>query len=183
MRLYSEDQVRSAANVDDVIRVIRAAFARGLATVRMPLRTALELDGAVLLIMPCYDSAVNAAGVKLVSVSARAGVHAIYELLDPATGIAVARMEANYLTDLRTAATSAVATGLLARDDARTLGVFGSGRQAAAHFAVLPRVRPFQRFLVCGSSRSDLKAFCRKMKKDHGLEIEPADAETVARES
>ena len=182
MRLYSEDQVRSAAGIDDVIRVIRVAFARGLATVRMPVRNALELDGAVLLIMPCYDSAANAAGVKLVSVSAR-GVHAVYELLDPATGISLARMEADYLTDLRTAATSAVATDLLARKDAQTLGVFGSGRQASAHFTALPRVRPFQRFLVCGSGRSDLKAFCGKMTKDHGLEIEPADAETVARES
>ena len=183
MRLYSEDQVRSAVSVDDVIRAIRETFTRGLATVRMPVRTALELDGAVLLIMPCYDSALNAAGVKLVSVSARAGVHAVYELLDPATGIPMARMEADFLTDLRTAATSAVATDLLARKDAQTLGVFGSGRQAAAHFAVLPRVRPFQRFLVCGSSRSVLKTFCEKMKKDHGLEIEPADTKTVARES
>lgn len=182
MRLYSEDQVRSAADVDDVIRVIRAAFARGLATVHMPVRNALELDGAVLLIMPCYDRAANAAGVKLVSVSAR-GVHAVYELLDPATGISLARMEADYLTDLRTAATSAVATDLLARKDAQTLGVFGSGRQAAAHFTALPRVRPFRRFLVCGSGQTDLKAFCGKMKKDHGLEIKPVDAETVARES
>ena len=183
MRLYSEDQVRSAVTPDDVIHAIRSAFARGFATLRMPVRTMLELDGAVLLVMPCYDRGLNAAGVKLVSVSAKAGVHATYELLDPATGISIARMEANYLTDLRTAATSAVATDLLARKDAQTLGVFGSGRQAAVHFAVLPRVRRFQRFLVCGSGRSDLKAFCAKMKKEHGLEIEPADAETVARES
>jgi ornithine cyclodeaminase/alanine dehydrogenase-like protein (mu-crystallin family) len=183
MRLYSEDQVRSAANVDDVIHAIRGAFARGLATVRMPVRSTLELDGAVLLLMPCYASSLNAAGVKLVSVSARVGVHAVYELLDPSTGIPLARMEADYLTDLRTAATSAVATDLLARENAQTLGVFGSGRQAAAHFAALPRVRPFQRFLVCGSGRSDLKSFCGKIKKDHGLEIEWADAKTVALES
>lgn len=183
MLFFSEDQVRSAAKVDDVVRAIRSAFARGFATVRMPVRTALELDGAVLLVMPCYDSAANAAGVKLVSVSAKAGVHAVYELLDPATGIPVARMEANYLTDLRTAATSAVATDLLAHKDVQTLGIFGSGRQAAAHFAVLPRVRSFSRFLVCGSGRSDLKVFCGKMKEEHGLEIEPADAETVAREA
>src|SRR6476620_11429255 len=151
MRHFSEDQVRKAANIDGVIAAIRAAFTRGFATVTMPVRTVLSLDGAVLLIMPCYDSAINAAGVKLVSVSAKAGVQAIYELLDPATGICVARMEANYLTDLRTAATSAVATNLLARRDVHTLGVFGCGRQAAAHFAALPQVRAFERLLVCGS--------------------------------
>jgi alanine dehydrogenase len=183
MRLYSEDQVRSAVTPDDVIRAIRSAFARGFATLRMPVRTMLELDGAVLLVMPCYDNGLNAAGVKLVSVSARAGVHAIYELLDPATGISIARMDANYLTDLRTAATSAVATDLLARKDAETLGIFGSGRQAIAHLAVLPSVRKFKRFLVCGSCRSDLKAFCAKMKNGHALDVEAVEAQTVARES
>jgi ornithine cyclodeaminase len=183
MRHFSEDQVRKVANIDGVIAAIRSAFARGFATVRMPVRTVLELNGAVLLIMPCYDSAVNAAGVKLVSVSAKAGVQAIYELLDPATGICVARMEANYLTDVRTAATSAVATDLLARKDAQTLGIFGCGRQAAAHFAVLPHVRDFRRFLVCGSKLSNVRAFCAKMKEEQGLQVEPADAATVAQES
>jgi ornithine cyclodeaminase/alanine dehydrogenase-like protein (mu-crystallin family) len=166
-----------------VIQAIRSAFARGFATLRMPVRTTLELDGALLLVMPCYDSGLNAAGVKLVSVSAKAGVHAIYELLDPATGISRARMEADYLTDLRTAATSAVATDLLARKDAETLGIFGSGRQAVAHFTVLPCARKFKRFLVCGSGRSHLKAFCANMKRKHGLEIEVTDARTVAKES
>src|ERR1051325_6324368 len=110
MRVFSEDQVRQAINIDDVIRVIGNAFARGFATVQMPARTSLSMDKAILLIMPCYDSALKAAGVKLVSVSVKAGVQAFYELLDPQAGIAVARMEAKYLTDIRTAATSHVAT-------------------------------------------------------------------------
>jgi ornithine cyclodeaminase/alanine dehydrogenase-like protein (mu-crystallin family) len=166
-----------------VISTIRAAFSRGFATVHMPVRTVLEMDGAILLVMPCYDSALKIAGVKLVNVSAKAGVNATYELLDAPTGVSVLRMEANYLTDLRTAATSAVATDLLARKDAETLGIFGSGRQAAAHLAVLPRVRNFKRLLVCGSGRSDLSAFCEKMKTELAIQIEPASAETVARES
>lgn len=183
MRFISEEQVRSAIEVDDVIRVIRAAFSRGFANVRMPVRTVLELSGATLLVMPCYDGALQAAGIKHVSVSEKAGVNAVYELIDPSTGISIMRMEANYLTDLRTAATSAVATDLLARKEAETLGIFGSGRQAVAHLAVLPRVRKFRRFLVCGSGRSDLSAFCEKIKTELAIHIEPASAETVARES
>jgi alanine dehydrogenase len=183
MRLFQEEQVRSAIRVDEAIHAIHAAFVRGFESVHMPVRTVLELDGAVLLIMPCYDSALNAAGVKHVSVSAKAGVNAVYELLDPSTGIPVARIEANYLTDLRTAATSAVATDLLARKDAKTLGVFGSGRLAAAHFAVLPSIRDFTRFLVCGSGCSDLNAFCATMKTELAVDIEPVSAERLARES
>jgi alanine dehydrogenase len=183
MRLYSEEQIRDAIDIDEVIRVIREAFARGFATVHMPARTTLKMDKAILLIMPCYDSALKAAGAKLVSVSVKAGVQAFYELLDPQTGVAVARMEAKYLTDIRTAATSAVATDLLARKDVETLGIFGSGRQAAAHFAALPHVRKFKRYLVCGSGQSDISAFCSKIKNELGLDVEAAKAETMARES
>lgn len=183
MRAYFEDQVRQAISIDSVIRSIREAFARGFATVTMPVRTVLNMDDAVFLMMPCYDRALHAAGVKLVSVSSKAGVQAVYKLLDPQTGIAVAQMEAKYLTDTRTAATSAVATDLLARKDVQTLGIFGSGRIAVAHLAALPRVRKFKRFLVCGSGRSDIATFCDKMKNELGLNVEAANAETVARES
>jgi len=184
VRFFSEGEVRAALRIEDLVRAIHAAFARGFATVRMPLRSVMPLQGAcVLLAMPCYDSALQATGVKLVSVSEKAGVNAIYELFDPETGICLARMEANYLTDLRTAATSAVATDLLARKDAETLGIFGSGRQAAAHLAALPRIRNFKRFLVCSSGRSDVKTFCEKMKQELALDVVAVDAETIARES
>jgi ornithine cyclodeaminase/alanine dehydrogenase-like protein (mu-crystallin family) len=92
-------------------------------------------------------------------------------------------MEADHLTDLRTAGTSAVATGLMANPEARTLGVFGSGRQAEAHLTVLRRIRGFERFVVCGSGRSDLQGFCRRMKQEHGMDVEPVDAGRCARES
>jgi ornithine cyclodeaminase/alanine dehydrogenase-like protein (mu-crystallin family) len=185
MQSFTEAQVRELADVDEVINAIRTAFTRDSSTtLRMPVRTSLELaGGAVLLLMPCYDSALGAAGVKTVTVSRETGVNAAYELVDPKTGAILARMDANYLTDLRTAATSAVATDLLARADAETLGVFGCGRQAIAHLKVLPRVRKFHRFLVCGSGRTDMKKFCQRMKQEHGVTIEPADAETCARES
>jgi ornithine cyclodeaminase/alanine dehydrogenase-like protein (mu-crystallin family) len=185
MLLLSDQRVRELADVDDVIRAIRAAFARDFSTtLRMPPRTLLEMaGGAILLIMPACDGFIPAAGVKLVTVSREAGVVASYDLLDPNTGAVLSRMEANFLTDLRTAATSAVATDLLARPDVETLGVFGAGRQAVAHLAVLPRVRRFQKFLVCGSGRSALEPFREKMKADHGLEIEIVGRETCARES
>lgn len=189
MRYFTEEQVRELIDVDEVISEIKAAFARDFsATVRMPPRTSLPLaDGAVLLTMPCYDSALSAAGVKIVSVSQLAGVNAAYELVDPQKGLALARMEANYLTDIRTAATSAVATDLLARADAETLGIFGSGRQAVAHLTLLPRVRRFRQILVCGSGRSDTSAFCALIKPERitrpEVEIRAVDAEACARES
>src|SRR5262249_8874853 len=180
----SDEQIRSIADVHQVIRVIRDTFARDFhATLEMPVRTQLDLGESILLLMPCHDRKLQAAGVKLVTVNPKTGVNATYALLDPGTGESLAVMEANHLTDLRTAATSAVATDLLARLDAQTLGVFGAGPQAIAHLAVLPHVRKFTRFLVCGSTRSDLKTFCQKMREDHSIQVEPVNAETCARES
>jgi len=184
MLFLTEDQVRQSITPEAVIAALRAAFARDFhATLRMPVRTRMELAEGVMLLMPCHDTELNAAGVKMVTVTQKTGVKATYSLLNPVSGEVSAIMEANHLTDLRTAAASALATEMLASLDARTLGVFGSGRQAEAHLTVLPRVRGFGRFLVCGSSRSDLRDFRAKMKREHGMEVEAADAETCARES
>jgi ornithine cyclodeaminase/alanine dehydrogenase-like protein (mu-crystallin family) len=182
MQSLTEQQVRELLSIEDVIAAIRSAFARDFAaTLRMPVRTSLELaGGAVLLLMPCYDSEAGAAGVKTVTVSSRSGVQATYDLIEPETGTILAHMAANYLTDLRTAATSAVATDFLARDDAETLGVFGCGRQAAAHLAVLRRVRRFNRFLVCGTKRDGAEIFSARMKRDYGMTVEAVDTATCA---
>ena len=184
MLFLTEDQVRQSITPEAVIAALREAFARDFhATLRMPVRTSMELADGVLLLMPCHDTELNAAGVKMVTVTQKTGVKATYSLLDPVGGEVLAIMEANHLTDLRTAAASALATEMLASLQARTLGVFGSGRQARAHLTVLPSVRDFQRFLVCGSERSDLRDFCAKMKDEFGMKVEAVDAETCALES
>jgi len=181
MLILSEQQVQELAVADEVIAALREAFARDFSsTLRMPIRSSMDLHGAVLLLMPAYDSRLGVAGVKTVTVS-RAGVNAVYELLNAESGEVLAVMEANHLTAVRTAAASALVTDLLARRDAETLGVFGTGRQAEAHFAVLPRVRRFKRFLVCG--RRGLPEFCRRMKQQNGVDVQAVDAATCARES
>jgi len=183
MKVFSEDQVRALADVDSVIRELRLAFSRDFAaTLQMPPRITLPLSGGLALVMPAFDSALNAAGVKIVSVTG-AGVNATYEFLDTVTGRTLAVMEANWLTELRTAATSAVATDLLARGDAGVLAIFGCGKQAIAHLIAIPRVRKIQRFLVCGRTPAATVEFCAKMKNDHGINAQPANAETCAREA
>ena len=185
MQSLTEEQVRELLCVDDVIAAIRSAFVRDFSsTLRMPVRSSLELaGGAVLLLMPCYDSSLGAAGVKTVTVSSKNGVRATYDLIEPGSGTILARIAANYLTDVRTAATSAVATDLLARPDVETLGIFGCGRQAIAHLSVLPKVRRFQRFLICGSEPSRAESFCARLRQDLRLNVTAASADTCAAES
>jgi ornithine cyclodeaminase/alanine dehydrogenase-like protein (mu-crystallin family) len=169
----------------EIIAVIREAFTRDYhKTLHMPLRTQLPMaDNGVLLIMPAFDSELEMAGVKTVTVTAGNGVHAHYELMDGVSGEVVARMQARWLTDLRTAATTAVATDLLAPPDVTTLGIFGTGRQATAHIALLPLIRRFKRVLVCGSGKSDVEWFAKSVGATVQVHVEAATAEKCARES
>lgn len=185
MLSLTEAHVKQLADVDAVSEALRAAFARDFSqTLEMPVRSSLSLpDQGVLLLMPAYDSFLGVAGIKTVTVTRTTGVQATYELLDPYSGMTLARMEAKSLTDLRTAATSAVATSVLARSDARTLGIFGTGRQAEAHIAVLPHIRNFSRIRVCGSGGSDVQQFCQTMSDRYKVQVDPADAESCIRQS
>jgi ornithine cyclodeaminase/alanine dehydrogenase-like protein (mu-crystallin family) len=184
LRYFREDEVKQLAEPRQAIKSIRAAFAReSQKTVQMPVRTRLDLGSNTLLLMPCHDAAIHHAGVKTVTIGTQSGIHAIYTLIDSSAGKMLALMEANYLTDLRTAATSAIVTELLSRADVKTLGIFGTGRQAFAHFAVLPLVRHFQRYLVCGSGRSDTSGFSERVKAQLGIRVESVGARTCVSES
>jgi ornithine cyclodeaminase len=77
-------------------------------------------------------------------------------LFDPDTGIPTAILDASAITEIRTAAVTAVATKALAREDARVLAILGAGVQGRAHVESLLGVREFEEIRVC--SRSDDKA-------------------------
>src|SRR5690348_12246358 len=181
----TEDDVKRLASVDSVIETLEAAFTRDFAQMlHMPIRPSLPLaSGGVLLVMPAYDSALGMAGIKTVTVTKARGVDAHYDLLDAESGAALAGMQASAVPEVRTAATTALATMLLARSDAQTLGIFGTGRQAEAHIAVLPRVRTFTRILVCGTDLDKVRQFCRAMGALHKMDVEPADPEVCIRQS
>ena len=111
------------------------------------------------------------------------GVQATYIQINPRSGQADAVIAANYLTEVRTAAVSAVATRYFARQDAATLGVFGTGWQARAHILVLNEVHRFERVLVCGSSVTKSVQFAREYSGRCGIAIEGVDSKEGAAES
>jgi ornithine cyclodeaminase/alanine dehydrogenase-like protein (mu-crystallin family) len=187
MLTCTDAEIESLLDPSEVISAIHAAFAHGFMNVRMPRRVHAELDKSTLLIMPCGIAGESAYGLKIITVSRQARpdgrVKAAYLLLDSESGDTVAVFDANYLTDLRTAATTAVATDLLARPDASVLGICGTGRQAAAHVAVLPLARRFQQILVFGSSLEKARTFAYRMRVFHGFDVTATDAATCATSS
>ena len=105
-------------------------------------------------VMPAVGEAMGAMGVKLVTAypdNAGLGLPthlAIIILFRPETGEQVAVMDGRLITEMRTAAVSAVATGLLAPPGARVLAVLGSGVQARSHVEALRLDAAFEEIRV-----------------------------------
>jgi ornithine cyclodeaminase/alanine dehydrogenase-like protein (mu-crystallin family) len=101
-------------------------------------RQGVETEAGTLLTMPGWRVG-GPFVVKLVGVFPRASnTHpAIICLLDSDTGQALAVMDGNHVTAMRTAAGSALSVRLAAREDTRVLAVVGSGVQAGAHLRLL----------------------------------------------
>jgi ornithine cyclodeaminase/alanine dehydrogenase-like protein (mu-crystallin family) len=140
----------------------------------------------VLLAMPCAVAEPQALGAKIVSVfrgnPARGlpTVTSIYVLSDYETGAPLAIMDGGYLTGIRTAAGSAVATRALARTDVRTLGVFGTGVQARFHVETIRRVRELHRVFVSGTSRDKEAKFTEWVTQTTGLPATVASPEDTS---
>ncbi len=188
VHVLTEAEVHRLLEPPALARAIEEAFRSRYSSTSMPTRTQMKLADGIFLIMPCYDRAGRGLGMKLVKFNeaprlAEDRIQATYILLDVDSGCAKLVIPANYLTDLRTAATSAVATKFLARDDARVLGVFGTGRQARAHLQVLRHVRPFERALVTGRDPASTQEFAHQMEAELGMKVEAVYARTCAGES
>ncbi|MFS8038823.1 ornithine cyclodeaminase family protein [Xanthobacter sp. AM11] len=157
VQVFEAAQVETALSYDRLIPALRAAFAA--ARVEAPVRQSYEVglggQPAHLLAMPAWRRG-EALGVKLVNIfpaNAAKGlgsVHGIYVLFDGETGAPRAIVDAEALTNRRTAATSALASQFLSRPQSETLAVVGTGHLARYLAAGHCAVRPIRRILVWG---------------------------------
>lgn len=185
---FTEDQIRRRLDPTRLMAAIEAGFRDRYPSIAIPPRTHISMENGTFLIMPCHDRRGAILGMKFVTFlnnppRAEERIRATYMLFDPASARPTLIIPANYLTDLRTAVTSAVATKFLAREDARVLGIFGTGRQAHAHIRSLPLVREFRHVLVCGRNFEQSRKFAAEASEDLHLRVEAADASTCAAES
>jgi ornithine cyclodeaminase/alanine dehydrogenase-like protein (mu-crystallin family) len=88
--------------------------------------------------------------------------------------IALKELPAERPTPIRTAATSAVGTRWLAREDSKVLGILGAGGEAKYHLLALSKVRKFQTAKVYCRTESTRLEFCRMMEKLVSCDVRPA---------
>jgi ornithine cyclodeaminase/thiomorpholine-carboxylate dehydrogenase len=96
-------------------------------------------------------------------------------LYDQRTGACRAFMDGTYITAIRTSAAAAVATDLLAREDARTLAIVGAGVQGEHHLKTFPLVRDFDEIRVSSLYRADAERIVELHPRAHVVE-DPEEA-------
>jgi len=155
MKILDEAAMSTLVDIGALVPHLERAFAGPL---EAPPRAHIDLpgvDASTLLLMPAWRTGGNV-GVKIVTVDpARSGrghhaVNGVYVLLDADTGEPAALLGARTLTATRTAAVAALATSYLARPDAETLLMAGTGTLAPFLIRGHAAVRLIHRVLLWG---------------------------------
>jgi alanine dehydrogenase len=146
-------------------------LARGEAT-NVP-RERLRAGPTTMHFMQGHVPSRQAMGFKVYTVN-NGTVRFLLQLYDDGTGELLGVMQAGHLGRMRTGAASGVATRMLAREDAHTLGLFGAGRQATAQAEAVCQVRPIRTVKVFARNKDRLFAFCDELSRRLNLEVRPA---------
>ncbi|MGA2591318.1 MAG: ornithine cyclodeaminase family protein [Bryobacteraceae bacterium] len=163
----SEADIRAVLPMPDLIGAMESALtAFSSGGVVQPVRPVIEMgEAAFFAAMPGFVRDPPMLGAKLVTVIASnqarglATHQAAILLLDPETGVLLAVMDGRLITEMRTAAVSAVSMRHLARADAAVLAILGSGVQARSHLAALTLERPFREVRAWSPTPAHLQKF------------------------
>ena len=178
---FTEEQIGQLLTYEELIPAMEQALIRFSAgEVQQPVRSILrvpEHDGLWGL-MPAVDGDIM--GIKLVMVYEKNGARglpthqAVIQLISAKTGEPLASMDGRLITEMRTAAVSAVATRSLSKPDARVLAVLGTGVQARAHIRALRLVRKFDEIRVWGRTAEHAEQIADEFDGRAVLDLEQA---------
>ena len=179
MLVLSGEEVEALLDLDALIDALATAMAdlsSGRASV--PDRIAAEVPGAGLVAaMPGHVPSAGALVAKLVSLfpgNAARGVpthQALIVAFDQHTGTPIAVLDGTHITAMRTGACSALSARLLAREDAATLAILGTGVQARSHARTVPRVRPIREIRIAGRDIGRARAVADEVAADLDADV------------
>ena len=183
----NEEQVRKHLRMEKLIPAMEKAlieFSAGKVT--QPVRSVITVDppGGFFGMMPARTP--DGLGIKLVTFYPKNAERSIPThmatifLVDPETGVPLAVMDGTLITEMRTAAVSAVATKLLASPDAKILAILASGVQARSHVEALRLVRRFEEIRVWSPTKAHAEQFAKQIgAKAMSAEEAVRDADVV----
>ena len=190
MLILAQSEVERLLPMGECIEVMAstlAGLARGEAL--LPLRTMILVPDStdVFAVMPGYIGNPSTIGAKIITFFPRNhgtkydSHQGAVLLFDSETGGLAAMLDATPVTTIRTAAVSAVATRLLAREDAATLAILGAGVQGYVHIEAIRLVRPIKRLRVWSRTRDHAERLAKAARERFGLEtmVATSGAEAV----
>ncbi len=167
----TEDGVRGLLTMEDALREVEAAL-RDLGEGKAENRPRQRVRGthAMLNVMAASWPARGYYGFKCYTFS-RETIRFWFELFDAATGTRLAILEANRLGQQRTGAASGVATKFLARGDAATVGIVGTGWQAESQLEAVCAVRRVTAIHCHSRTGSQREGFAKRMSRRLGVDV------------
>ncbi|MFO0852284.1 MAG: ornithine cyclodeaminase family protein [Gemmataceae bacterium] len=177
----TEDDVRSLLTMDLALGAVEAAFRKlALDEAENVPRQRCQTDQVMLHVLPAAAKTLGAIGLKAYT-TGRFPAHFHVTLFDPKTGAMTALLQADYLGQVRTGAASGVATKLLARPDATTVGLYGTGKQARTQLEAVCAVRAVKRVQVFSRDTDRCAAFAAEMSAVCRTDVVPVSAPEAAR--
>lgn len=183
MLVLSEKQVQSLIDIEELIAALTQAhiqYSTGKAV--MPVRLVVplpEIQGRITS-MPGYLNEDKALGMKVVTYfqdNPKQNLPAILAtimLFSAESGKMIAVMDGSYITAIRTACASAMATKALANRETPVLGILGAGVQARTHIRALARVRKLRAIKIYSLSADSPASIKNSMEEEIGIPIDIA---------
>ncbi len=182
MALYlSEADVRDILTMDVALKAVEDSFLR-LADGSAMMHSRQRLNPAAhsyLHYMAAADSRDRYMGLKIYTSSPQ-GLRFLVPLFHTETGDLLALIEADYLGQMRTGAASGFATKLMARADARTLGIIGTGLQARTQLEAIARVRKIEHVYAFGRNVERRSQFGQEMTERLKIPVAAVDSPEAA---
>ncbi|RIN69950.1 ornithine cyclodeaminase family protein [Staphylococcus simulans] len=174
MQVYSESEVKERYHMKDAITAIEESFNK-LNQIKTAPRTVIPTgDGAKsMLYMPCVDLAKQLGTIKITSITPEnpkqqlPTTQAQIVITNLKNGETKAMLDGSYLTRLRTGPLSGIATKYMSREDATTLGMFGTGGMAYEQFLGNIEVRPINTVLLYNRTTEKAQDFKTRILKDY----------------
>ena len=193
MLVLSEQQVQSLIDIDELIAVLKQAhiqYSTGKAVMPVRLVVPLPQVHGRSTSMPGFLIDDKALGMKIVTYFQEnpkkdlPAILATIFLFSAEAGKIIATMDGSYITAIRTACASAVATEALANPRTAVLGILGAGVQARAHIQALSHVRKIECIRLYSPSGTSAAAIKKEMAPQLNCAIEVAqNAESAVRDA
>lgn len=174
----TDADVAELSDLPRAIEAIRAAYSAPVDERRNPGRIFADSPREWMRVMPSVPASGRLFGAKSINGSFADGLRVSYliSLFDKNTADLVALVDGNRVTGLRTAATTAVGTEVIAAKRPLRVGIIGSGFEARSHATALSLVTRFASVAVFSPTQANRESFAESFTRSLGVPVDAVDS-------